>query len=263
MSSLLLPCSRLRTTSPRVNPRFCRGFSSASPSSGLARTSYIYPPRPLTYISPRPTSSPLANPSLNYTLALEAELQSLPILVSHRSQADASEWYETRPFKGVPEDWRMKHLTAGTLRGPGKLALAPLVRVRKDESESLIITHVGRKLCGHEGIVHGGLLAALLDEGMGRTAINNLPGKIGFTANISVNYRAPTTADQFIVMKTKVTDTQGRKVWVDGLVQDTNGVVLADAKTMWVQPKYSQLMDTKTFNQALGEREPQLEPWAT
>jgi len=188
--------------------------------SGLARTSYIYPPRPLTYISPRPTSSPLANPSLNYTLALEAELQSLPILVSHRSQADASEWYETRPFKGVPEDWRMKHLTAGTLRGPGKLALAPLVRVRKDESESLIITHVGRKLCGHEGIVHGGLLAALLDEGMGRTvsydcdyscsgeaddtsghfvcvqAINNLPGKIGFTANISVNYRAPTTADQ-------------------------------------------------------------------
>jgi len=31
-------------------------------------------------------------------------------------------------------------------------------------------------------------------------------------------------------MKTKVTDTQGRKVWVDGLVQDTNGVVLADAK---------------------------------
>jgi acyl-coenzyme A thioesterase PaaI-like protein len=63
----------------------------------------------------------------------------------------------------------MKHLTAGSLRGPGKLALTPLVRVRKDESESMIITHVGRMLCGHEGIVHGGLLAALLDEGMGRT----------------------------------------------------------------------------------------------
>jgi len=137
--------------------------------SGLARTSYIYPPQPLTYISPRPTPSPLANPSLNYTIALEAELQSLPILNSHRSQADASEWYETRPFKNVPEDWKMKHLTAGTLRGPGKLALAPLVRVRKDESESWIIAHVGRKLCGHEGIVHGGLLATLLDESMGRT----------------------------------------------------------------------------------------------
>jgi len=265
MSGLLLPCSRLRTTSLRVNPSFCRGFSTASPSSGLARTSYTYPPQPLTYVSPRPTSPPLANTStsLNYTVALEAELQSLPILISHRSQADASEWYETRPFKGVPEDWRMKHLTAGSLRGPGKLALTPLVRVRKDESESMIITHVGRMLCGHEGIVHGGLLAALLDEGMGRTAINNLPGKIGFTANLSINYRAPTTADQFIVMKTKVTDTQGRKVWVDGWVQDTNGAVLADAKTMWVEPKYSPLMDTKTINQAMGEREPQLEPWAT
>jgi acyl-coenzyme A thioesterase PaaI-like protein len=33
----------------------------------------------------------------------------------------------------------------------------------------VIIVHVGRGLCGHDGIVHGGLLATLLDEGLGRT----------------------------------------------------------------------------------------------
>lgn len=63
----------------------------------------------------------------------------------------------------------MNSLTAGALHGPGKLAFAPLIRARKDESESLIFAHVGKGLCGHEGIVHGGLLATLLDEGMGRT----------------------------------------------------------------------------------------------
>jgi hypothetical protein len=186
MSNLLLQC-RLRAVSPRVNPRFFRGFSSAAPSSGeplyftdhnrrahanfclgLARTSYIYPPQPLTYISPRPTPPP-TNAAITYTATIESELQSLPVLVSHRSQLDASEWYETRPYRGLSESWRNNSLTAGTLHGPGKLACAPLVRVRRDETESLIFVHVGRKLCGHEGIVHGGLLATLLDEGMGRT----------------------------------------------------------------------------------------------
>jgi acyl-coenzyme A thioesterase PaaI-like protein len=88
------------------------------------------------------------------------------------------------------------------LRGPGKLAFAPLVRCRKDESEIIAVVHVGRGLCGHDGIIHGGLLATLLDETLARTAINNLPKKVGVTANLSINYRAPTKADQFIVIKT-------------------------------------------------------------
>jgi acyl-coenzyme A thioesterase PaaI-like protein len=63
----------------------------------------------------------------------------------------------------------VNNFTAGALRGPGKLAITPLVRVRWDERESVIIVHVGRGVCGHDGIVHGGLLATLLDEGLGRT----------------------------------------------------------------------------------------------
>jgi len=163
----------------------------------------------------------------------------------------------------MPEDRRTNNLTAGALRGPGKLAFAPLIRVRKDEKESLIFVHVGKGLCGHDGIVHGGLLATLLDEGMGRTAINNLPAKFGFTANMSLNYRAPTKADQFIVLKTKLAEVKGRKVWVHGFVEDINGTVLADAATMWIQPQYAELLDTKFLEQTMGEREPQPEPQKT
>jgi len=135
----------------------------------LVQASYTYPPQPLTYISPRLSSPPPTDPSVAHITRLELELQSLPILVSHRSKTDASEWYETRPYRDLPEDRRANNLTAGALRGSGKLALAPLVRVRKDETESLVFVHVGKGLCGHDGIVHGGLLATLLDEGMGRT----------------------------------------------------------------------------------------------
>lgn len=67
-----------------------------------------------------------------------------------------------------PEAQRVNSLTAGALRGPGKLALHPLLRVRRDESESVAVMHLGRGLCGHDGIIHGGLIATVLDESLGR-----------------------------------------------------------------------------------------------
>ena len=189
--------SLLRRINPRaVGPR--RFVSSASSTfSGLSRglqslryltlatalgsTAYtvgaFYPPTFLTYISPR-AAPPPPNPDLPesraYVAALEEQLQKLPILLKHRASEDAEAWYETRPYGTIPEDRRVNNLTAGALRGPGRLALLPLVRARVDESESLVIVHVGRGLCGHDGIVHGGLLATLLDETLARTVSTSL-----------------------------------------------------------------------------------------
>ena len=103
-------------------------------------------------------------------------------------------------------------------------------------------------------------------------------------ASLLINFRS--FSIQFIVLKTMLAELQGRKVWVEGLVQDSHGTVLADAKwvlsassplpppssalsiltiplhsTMWIEPKYSGLMDTKSLSQAMGEREPLPEPW--
>lgn len=60
-------------------------------------------------------------------------------------------------------------LSAYTLRGPGKFAVPPLVFTTHDKRESVLVLHVGDGLCGHEGVVHGGLLATVLDEALGRT----------------------------------------------------------------------------------------------
>ena len=62
----------------------------------------------------------------------------------------------------------------GALRGPGKLAVPPLLRVKHDETESIAILHFGRGLCGHDGIIHGGLIATVLDEGLGRLVSSKL-----------------------------------------------------------------------------------------
>ena len=99
---------------------------------------------------------------------MEQKLQTLPALKALRNREDADEWYEARPYQSYPEERRVNSLTAGALRGPGKLALLPLIRAKKDESESYVFLHLGRGLCGHDGIIHGGLLATLLDESLGR-----------------------------------------------------------------------------------------------
>lgn len=59
-------------------------------------------------------------------------------------------------------------LTSAILRGPSLLAIPPMSFVKSDESQAVIILHLGRSLCGHDGIVHGGLLATVFDEALGR-----------------------------------------------------------------------------------------------
>jgi len=57
-----------------------------------------------------------------------------------------------------------------------------------------------------------------------------LPERVGVTAQLTLNYRAPTRADQFIVMKTFLKEAKGRKATVSGRVEDLDGTVLVEAR---------------------------------
>ena len=58
------------------------------------------------------------------------------------------------------------------------LAVPPLAFVKNDESEAVLILHLGRSLCGHDGIIHGGMIATIFDEALGRNVRHLvMPGK--------------------------------------------------------------------------------------
>ncbi|KAK7019161.1 hypothetical protein VNI00_018193 [Paramarasmius palmivorus] len=216
----------------------------------------LFPPPPVTLLFPRPAPPPPSDPnspeSQAYIADLEQQLVNLPLLQKLRESPDAHEWYEARPYKDFPEERRVNNLTAGALRGPGKLALPPLVRARWDEKASVVVLHVGRGLCGHDGIIHGGLLATLLDETLARTAINNLPERVGVTAKLELDYRAPTKADQFIVIKTELVHAKGRKAQVKGRVEDLHGTLLVEASATFIQPRYAKLLNRAAIRQVMG-----------
>jgi acyl-CoA thioesterase FadM len=57
-----------------------------------------------------------------------------------------------------------------------------------------------------------------------------MPDKVAVTANLSIQYRAPTRADQFVLIKTKIIEKAGRKIKVAGSIESLDGTVLCEAQ---------------------------------
>lgn len=151
---------------------------------------------------------------------------------------------ESRPHLKIPPSWRLHNLTAGTLMGPDRVPFPPLAWIDAEgpKKEYVQLSFAGQELCGHPGIVHGGYLATVLDEGMARTAFAALPRKVGMTANLNINYKAPCMAGQYIVLKSELTKSEGRKAWVEGRIETLpkdgeEPIVLVEATALYIEPK--------------------------
>ncbi|CAO3658336.1 unnamed protein product [Umbelopsis vinacea] len=130
------------------------------------------------------------------------------------------------------------NLTATTLRGKDKVVISPLVFYTNDHKDVTIVVHLGRSLCGHDKIVHGGMLAVLLDEALACVALPALPFKTGFTANLNIDYRLPVKADQWVVLRGKLIQQEGRKAWVEGWIESADGEhKFTEAKSLYISPK--------------------------
>lgn len=102
--------------------------------------------------------------------------------------------------------------------------------------------YFGSGVCGHPGIVHGGVLATLVDEGLARCCFPELPNKVGVTANLNIDYRAPAAANSYAVFRATTTKLEGRKAWVEGCIEtipdgDEEAVVLVQARALFIEPR--------------------------
>lgn len=119
----------------------------------------------------------------------------------------------------IPAAIRDSNLTGGTLSGPGKIVVPPLQFAHKNGESYVALFYLGPQLCGHPGIIHGGLLATLLDEGLARCCFPALPSGVGVTASLKIDYRQPVRAEGFFVLRAETYQVQGRKAWVRGWIE--------------------------------------------
>jgi acyl-coenzyme A thioesterase PaaI-like protein len=135
-------------------------------------------------------------------------------------------------------------MTASTLAGPDKIVAAPYVWLEGDGKSLVSMLYLGGDLCGHPGYIHGGLLATLLDEGLARCCFPALPNKLGVTANLQIDYRAPVPADSFLVLRAETVKVEGRKAWVKGRLEllslaerDGKPIPVAEATALFIEPR--------------------------
>ncbi|QDS74513.1 hypothetical protein FKW77_007292 [Venturia effusa] len=158
----------------------------------------------------------------------------------------------SRPHLKIPPSLRPHNFTGGTLMGEHKIAVPPLTFTSggadpEDLPVMVSIQYLGLALCGHPGIIHGGLLATLLDEGLARCCFSALPNKVGVTASLKIDYKKPCMAGQYVVLKSETTRVEGRKAWVKGRLETlpddgSEGVVLAEAEALFIEPRQAATM---------------------
>lgn len=159
----------------------------------------------------------------------------------------------SRPFEYYPPHMLTHSLTGSSLRKPGMLAVPPLVlsktaqgaaKLGGSQGDAYTFVHLGRSMCGHDGIIHGGLLATVLDEVLARTSFFNLPHHVGVTARLEIDYRFPVKADQVVVVETELIEAKGRKAIVKGVMKTLNGDLLVESKAIFVEPKMIKWLNT-------------------
>jgi acyl-coenzyme A thioesterase PaaI-like protein len=170
---------------------------------------------------------------------IEAALLNHPLT---RALEEDPRFQVSRPHMKIPPNLRPKSFTGGALMAPDKIAVPPMVFSTGDGMEMVSICYLGDAVCGHPGVVHGGMLATLMDEGLARTCFAALPSKTGVTASLKVDYRAPCLADQFIVLKAQTTKVEGRKAWVKGRIETlpadgSTGKVLVEGEALFIEPR--------------------------
>ncbi|CDS02914.1 hypothetical protein LRAMOSA00316 [Lichtheimia ramosa] len=172
------------------------------------------------------------------TEAMKKEQDQIPAI---RAARESDDYFQVDPYSLLKEEARLQSLTASALRGKDKIIVPPVLFYNKARTEVVSALHLGKQLCGHAGIIHGGMIATLLDEILGCVAFASLPNNIGFTANLNIDYRQPLKSDQWVVLRGHLDRIEGRKAYVQAWIESTDGETrYSEAKSLYIGPKTSE-----------------------
>ncbi|MDA0364573.1 MAG: PaaI family thioesterase [Chloroflexi bacterium] len=87
---------------------------------------------------------------------------------------------------------------------------------------------------GFPGVMHGGILAALLDESMA-WAMWAADRALGVTAKMETRYRKTVGTTGTLVVRGRVVRMRGRRIEVEASVEDASGERLAEATALFMR----------------------------
>lgn len=127
-------------------------------------------------------------------------------------------------------------LTNSTLAKAGGIAIEPTLFHDKASNSTVTIVHVGDKLCGYPFLVHGGMLATILNESFKRNASLSTHSKTKLkddfmVSKLSISYKAPSLANQFLIVKTHSSKSSfDSPICSDASIETADGTVLVKSE---------------------------------
>jgi uncharacterized protein (TIGR00369 family) len=91
---------------------------------------------------------------------------------------------------------------------------------------------LGERYQGGGGFAHGGIIATLLDEAMGKVC--RFREVRAVTAELTVEYLKPVNVQHEIIVEGRETEQKGRNIFMAGEIRDAAGLVLARSKARFV-----------------------------
>jgi uncharacterized protein (TIGR00369 family) len=91
---------------------------------------------------------------------------------------------------------------------------------------------LGERYQGGGGFAHGGIIALLLDEAMGKVC--RFREVRAVTAELTVEYLKPVSVEKEIVVEGRETELKGRNLFLAGEIRNADGEVLARARGRFV-----------------------------
>jgi uncharacterized protein (TIGR00369 family) len=83
---------------------------------------------------------------------------------------------------------------------------------------------------GYPGVVHGGIVAAMLDEGGARVTMIVDPSRFMMTATLNIRYRKPVPVDTELLLVGKLIRDRGRLAQAHSEIRLPDGTVCAEAE---------------------------------
>lgn len=91
---------------------------------------------------------------------------------------------------------------------------------------------LGAEFQGGQGMIHGGIVATVLDEVMSK--VNGLLDELAVTAELKIDYLKPIRVGQELVVEGFLVKREGRQLYHEGEIRDAQGALLARAKGRFV-----------------------------
>ncbi|KUI58990.1 putative mitochondrial membrane protein FMP10, partial [Cytospora mali] len=208
-------------------------------TTGTAIRAVLAPPPPLL-------------PGTEVDAALAADIRAaashLPIVKQLLSDPDWSSNHH-EAYEGLALASRPRRITTGALGGSRGVGGYQHVWRNGKTGEVVAVVYFGTGTIGWPGVVHGGVIATILDEHSARAAVRDLSasGKGPLTAKLDITYKNPTLSSDFYVVRANAVPEEalapeekgkrGRKVWVDARIETVEGRVCVESRALFVAPK--------------------------